>query len=627
MNEGGAFFTLSLLIDGEQIDRLWRDSGGGAATVRWTETLIKRVQAQYSDSERLHAAIEPMFDDIADRSRNLFLREFLLDTPNEPAPAPTDPAAVQMRNVCAEVSLELARGVHWATEGRREVAVDLGDDDRVRFEHVLCRAFWMAHSNKALSYHLSLEVPFTHTLRDYFGLSMLQKAFFASENTGWLHDDAGDGWQVHRAQGAQPLLPFIERLFETHVQHLMQRIARVALADTVPVAFGERAWQRLVLGPHGEALSPSQAWAATAHRRRLLVVLRDAEFFATLEQSRRDGARLLRFAPCPPSPLADAPRDVYRIDDVRSHIEAHARLQQDGAIDAQRLQRDARRLEMALFLSGFLQNIVDFLQQDDLEVQDGLVPIYPPAQSKASNEGFMLYATPSVLYEVVASSRSLDGAGRQWIGTCPYIFLVHMTAFHNESLVHAYEDNVFQLVRHLEERGLRADADAANDRFEPLLEHALECIRDFRLVTFEQVHKHYSFNVFRYETEQTFFATIEAVRGVVQRRAYWDQVLQHLTETINGLQQDRASRFQHRIGLLGLVLAATGVVQTWFAVFPLPTEREPAWLFLLGTLLLPVAALVLWLRHRRELVPKTIRPSSKAWRASRATASAPPGAP
>jgi hypothetical protein len=229
-----------------------------------------------------------------------------------------------------------------------------------------------------------------------------------------------------------------------------------------------------------------------------------------------------------------------------------------------------------LFLSGFLQNIVDFLQQDGLEVYDGLSPIYPSADASGANEGFMLYATPSVMYEVVSSSRSLDG-GRPWIGTCPYIFLVHMTAFHNESLVLRYENNVSRLVGHLQSAGLKAsDRKTTQQRFDAVLDHAYGCIRDFRLVTFEQVHKHYSFNVFRYETEQTFFDKIETVRGVGPRRKYWDEVLEHLTATVDGLKQDREGRFERRIGRFGFLFATIGLIQIWLAFVPFKIDGADA---------------------------------------------------
>jgi hypothetical protein len=619
--DAGAFFTLSLLIDGEQIDALWRECAPDAPHTVWTQRLLEQMQTQYDDSGRLQAAINPMFDDIADRARNLFLREFLLDTPNAAPDAPgvATPSTDAAGNVCARIVLRLPGGIRWQTEGRSAVDVDLGPQ-RVAFAPVLCRAFWMAHSNRALSYHLSFEVPFQRGLRDYFGLAMLQKAFFASEHTDWLHDDVAAGWQVQPAGGGptKQLLAFIEQLFEGHMHHLLQRIAEVAGVSTAPLrAVGERAWQRLVLhtdAPLDHPAAPSRAWVAAAARRRLLVVLRDAEFFDTLDAVRRDANALPTFTPF--TPVASDSGASYALPALSAQIAdvVAAQPPMQPPAPGHTVVHDTQQ-----------RRVQHFEQQDTLEVHDALMPIYPPPGVSGSNEGFMVYASPAVVYEVVRTSRSLDGAGRQWIGTCPYIFLVHMTAFHNESLVRAYEDNVSRLVLHLEHRGLRADADAASERFEPLLDHAFECIRDFRLVTFEQVHKHYSFNVFRYDTEQSFFQAIEHVRGVVPRREYWDKVLVHLTDTVDGLKQDRGARFERRIARIGFVLAVTGVVQTWLAIFPLPGDRgDYADLFTIGTLLLPAAAAYLLWRYRREFVRPPGRLSGKAWRWSRTAASTPP---
>jgi hypothetical protein len=571
--ERGAFFTLSLLFDRAQVNDLLRACWGRAAAPVWDERLLQKLQLRHSDSGALHAAINPMFDDIADRARNLFLRDFLLDTLNDPS-AQSVPADSRS-NVCERLALALSKDITWRTEGRPTQSIDLGP---ISFTDVLCRAFWMAHSNEALSYHLSLEVPYEDNIVQHFGLSMLQKAFFTSEQTDWLLDDPVRGWQAKLANGtALPLLSFVEQLFERHVRDLLAAIGRIAhRSTTLPVNVDASAWQILVLCQPGFVRSGTnaRAWANVARHRRLLVVLRDAAFFETLERARRQDDPMLGYQSYAPSRNGDGV-DAYDPVALRQQIRAQVTRQNKVNVgDDAALEAAIARYTHALFLSGFLQNIVDFLQQDGLEVHDGLMPIYPPRGEAGANEGFLLYATPSVLIEVVSTSRSLDGAGRHWIGTCPYIFLVHMTAFHNESLVLAYEDNVSRLVGHLQARGLRSDADAASERFEPVLKHAFECIRDFRLVTFEQVHKHYSFNVFRYPTEQQFFASIEGVRGVAPRREYWDKVLQHLTETVDGLKADRHARVARNVAVLGVVLAVTGVVQTWLAVFPLK-DKDP----------------------------------------------------
>ena len=218
--------------------------------------MLEDLQRRYAESSELNAAINPMFDDIADRARNLFLRDFLLDTPNRPVETgpdgnPVDETAARLRNVCARFDLELKHPIEWQTEGRNIETFDPGGA-AIRFNGVLCRAFWMAHSNEALSYHLSLEVPYGTGLPQHYGLSMLQKLFFNSEGTAWLLDRGGvDGWLAQRAGAAPlPLLALVESLFEQHLLHLLKAIGRSVCGDEqVPQSIEVGAWQRLVLAP------------------------------------------------------------------------------------------------------------------------------------------------------------------------------------------------------------------------------------------------------------------------------------------------------------------------------------------------------------------------------------------
>src|SRR5262249_1948374 len=89
------------------------------------------------------------------------------------------------------------------------------------------------------------------------------------------------------------------------------------------------------------------------------------------------------------------------------------------------------------FLSGFFQNIIDFFNQDSSEISDGTDPIYPISAEQAAEAYFFRFANARCLYQVVSESRSLD-VGADHIGTCPYIFLVHLTSMHNEFLIRQY---------------------------------------------------------------------------------------------------------------------------------------------------------------------------------------------
>jgi hypothetical protein len=291
-----------------------------------------------------------------------------------------------------------------------------------------------------------------------------------------------------------------------------------------------------------------------------LVVLRDRRVFGAIDRSRREPDLLRDLQPM------KAQGGRYDAKSLLAHFRVRAAAL---ATSGPRIERD--ELLLTVFLSGFLQNIVDFLEQDGLEVHDGLTPLYPSGDAGASNEGYFVYATPKVVFEVVSTSRSLDRAGRTWLGTCPYMFLVHITAFHNEAIVRAYEARVTELIGKL--TGLMAGGPSARKVDATELTRAYEEMKEFRLKTFEQVHKHLSFNIFRYETERTFFKSIADVRGIGARQEYWDGVLQHLTETVDSLKDDRASRYGLRVAWLGFVLALVGFLQLWFVFFPLEDDK------------------------------------------------------
>lgn len=567
-----AFFTLSIPIEGEELSALIngdRPSTAGKST--WDKSLLDQIQRTIAESQDLQSAINPMFDDIADRDRSLFVKDFLLDTPNETnASTPTAGAPdktgepIHMRNVCACVELDLQDTVHWLTEGVRS-EVELSPP--IAFVKVLCRAFWMVHSNDALSYHLSFEVPFDRGLKDFYGLAMLLKAFIPSEGTEWVL--GSKGWIVgqpsHPNKPKEELLSFIEELFKHHTRHLFGKLASKGwISQTVATAVTEQAWQRLVLR-RGNARAgepaPRDPWR-NASRRRLLVMLRDEALFEIVDRACTTPELLRSLRPL------KVEAGVYQWGSLQEHFKSQADALKSKAQERGLKPFTPDEIQAVVFLSGFFQNVVDFLEQDDLEVHDGISPLYPSQEDGAGNDGYRVYATPRIMFEMVGTSRSLDHAGRKWLGTCPYLFLVHVMALHNEGIVLTYERRVSELIRDLEALGIRSDVFDVGRRSRMQLRPAFEKIKRFRLATFEQVHKHLSFNVFRYETEQTFFRRLEDLRGTAARQAYWDRVLEHLMETVDSLNADNATRHGLVLSTLGFFLALSGLLQLLFAVFP-----------------------------------------------------------
>ena len=204
--EGGRLhLTLSFLVEETRMQALVVDGEGRCF---WNRKLLSALRGDdggddYQDSRRLGRAIEPLFNDIADRQRGLFIQDFLLDTPS----APQRPGDSDGENVCDEPEISFPADIRWETEGDR-FALSLAQPVRLRAR---CRAFWVAHSNAALTYHLSLELPYAHDHAHYYALSLLQKAVAPTEGTQWLDGDGG--LRVHSREAGGALTRFDEAAF------------------------------------------------------------------------------------------------------------------------------------------------------------------------------------------------------------------------------------------------------------------------------------------------------------------------------------------------------------------------------------------------------------------------------
>lgn len=583
--EGRLHLTLSFLIDETRMQALVSDAHGRC---HWNRDLLATLRGDdtgdYHDSRRLGQAIEPLFNDIADRQRGLFIQDFLLDTPSEPRRNGDDDG----ENVCDEIALAFPADVRWETEGDR-FALALAAPVRLPAR---CRAFWVAHSNTSLTYHLSLELRYRHDHAHYYALSLLQKAVFPTEGTRWVDGANDTGLRVHSDKAAAPLSlrDYVAATFERHGASLLAGV-RVALArrgvEVGTLAAGGALWPRL-LGESPDANAAPAADRALGERAcRTVFLLQDPYFFALLKPGLR--TRLRGVAAIRPG----------RGDDGRNRYDE---------ADLQPPRCPPADLDY-YFLSGFLQNIVDFLRQDVSEIQDGTDPVYPPAGVEDDDSHFLVYATQSAVYEVVAGSRSLE-VGRGWIGTCPYLFLVHLMTMHNESLVRRYEDMVRRLIGKLEHDGL-LHADAVDDTraySTHVADEAFAAFRRFRLDTFNHVARHRYFNVLRYDTEREFYESIETVRGINQREEYWAKVVDELEQTVDDLRENEAQKSEKFLERVLFYVAFLGMLQVVFQLidFGYDGAFDKLHLALAATVVAVVAMLALF--HSRGLV------NSRRWR-------------
>lgn len=587
---GTLHLTISLPI---AVARMQAQAMAGE-TCFWNRDLLSALHGSggkddYQDSCRLSQAIEPLFNDIADRRRGLFIEDFLLDTPSlGPQDFAADTERGDRQNVCDVVELELPAELSWETEGER---FGLALSGPVRLQ-ARCRAFWVAHSNTSLSYHLSLEVRYRHRPADYYALSLLQKSVFPSEGTDWVQD-VDKGLRIHSRHAfpqdpPRSLRDYVAALFDLHAGHLLGGIRDLVKhahgVDLATPAWATRPWQSLVLDDTPEPdkagePDPPPRPALGQLQCRAVILLRDPYFFCLLDRRIRDELRDF------------APVEALPGDGIVTYSEQSLR---DGL--------PAEQLDY-YFLSGFLQNIVDFLRQDESEVQDGTDPIYPPADIRDDNSHFLVYATQNTVYEIIAGTRSLE-VGRGWIGTCPYLFLVHLMTMHNEALVRQYEDMVRALISKLKHDGLldpnvvrlgKAYATRAADE-------AFEAFRSFRLDTFNRIAQHRYFNVLRYDTERAFYESIEAVRGISQREEYWGKVVENLETAVDDLRGNEQQKSEKFLGRVLFYVAFLGMLQLVFQFIDLGLDGE--WVKLRYAALATVATVVvmLVLFHSRGLI-------------------------
>lgn len=575
---GTLHLTLSFLVEYERLRAIVGQADG---TTLWTKALLGRLR-DHEDSRRLGHAIEPLFNDIADRKRGLFIEEFLIDTPGGGGAAPDG------QNTCDRITVRFPGAIDWSTEGER-FGVRL--EAPVALEGT-CRAFWVAHSNTSLTWHLSLELPYRHDPAHYYAMALLQKAIFPTEGTRWLYGDGGVRVEsrAHPTAAPRAFHDYVTALFDMHAGDLLEAVSRILVsAGSKPRTLPESPWRHLLAppgaSPEGAMPEPAARPALGEMQCRTLFLLEDPHFFALLGPQVRHA--LPAFAEVATRP-ADAGGRLY---DEATLLAAHP------------AQLDY------FFLSGFLQNIVDFLRQDASEVQDGTDPIYPPPDMPDGDSHFLVYATQTSLYEIVAGSRSLN-VGRGWIGTCPYLFLVHLMTMHNEALVQRYEGMVRRLIGELDDRLLEAvpmeAGSGGRDYPAQAADRAFELFRRFRLATFSQIAKHRYFNVLRYDTERTFYESIERVRGIAQRQDYWAEVVADLEKTLDDVRQNesqKSDRFLERVlfyvTFLGIAQVLFQMVEFWFdserAKFPLGV----------GSIAL-VALLMLMMLRRRDLLGRRV---------------------
>lgn len=537
------------------------------------------VQFEDERSMQLRDAIEPLFNDIADRERLGKVEDTLLA------------ASSDLRG--ETIAITMPSMIEWETEGKRFRNRPVGLD---RPREVVLRRFWFAHNNGALSYHLSFQMCYDHTPGDFYFLSMIQKALAPKEfairtefpaklasrqvsplsglPTGCLPID-----QVHICENGRPNLPFWEFVklrFEADASDLVPRLAskaggKIDLAKVTAEAlieempFIEVAGLNMPLSRFMfffqdkvlfERLMPPSMSSEGVRPRRSQMCQEKCywPYTAKIEELIKKGAGEL-------PPLVDMDGGYWEW--VRTRPDYAELLA--GKSEAERTKFVAA-MQAALpsfngdwsrpdclqflFLSGFTQNIIDFMNQDASEIQDSLDPIYPANNKQEDESFFVRFANPRALISFVAGSRSLE-TGQDYIGNCPYAFLIHVSALHNEFIGREYEQLIFDLMSKVEEYNRKGQLKKAANAFYAFRTGAYS---DFHLARYQ--------NHFRYDTERDVFASLERLRGTSRRETMLESLVQNMESQTRDLEARTSKQDEQRLSLL---IGALGI----FSLFQL----------------------------------------------------------
>jgi len=547
------YFTLSLYISEKKVT---------AALGRPLDPEVLRTfQPDYRGSKRLRDAVEPLFNDIADRERLGAVDDFLLDT--------LCPRAGEFLDVTAPDEIE------WMTEGRRFVArpPGLGKSRLMRV-----RRFWYTHANGAIGYHLSFRYNYEHTPGDFYFLSLIQKLAAPKEFTA-----------TARAPGAPPIRPtdavtglapldqikvegdagqsqsfwqYVRDVFNADAGDLFPRLRAslppVKTPGTLLPSFENLVSEAPFIEVPGLVMPVS----------RLMFFFEDKTFFRRLlpEPDPETGKPLPRmmmvqegcYLPYQEKLEGLNPKSNVDVPIIQLGEEywnwVVNRPDYDQFTDEQIAQGrktipamdDRRRQDCLqyLFVAGFNQNIIDFMNQDPSEILDSTDPIYPATEEQAAERKFVRFANPRALITYVEKARSLEAAN-DFIGTCPYAFMIHAVSMHNEFMTREYEASAFDVIGRVEDFGNRGR-----------LKDAAEAFYAFRTGEYAAYYRDRYMNVFRYDTEAEVFEKMTQLRGIGRRNDY----IERLISNMESQTRDREARINKRDeNAMNLMLGALGL--------------------------------------------------------------------
>ncbi|MBX3479495.1 MAG: hypothetical protein KF842_03780 [Caulobacter sp.] len=584
-------WTLSLYIDAERLYGPGKPLGA-----RHDPDAIRRVQLADPVSRALRDAIEPLFNDIADREWLGNVQDFLLAA----RPAGNGGSAAATAREHDDLIIKLPASIRWETEGVGFVASPRGlDAERT----IRLRRFWFAHNDGALSYHLAFTTRYDHTPTDYFYLSLLQKLCAPKEfslSERWQAaanrpdpircDDLGvaplDRITVTDPDGrTQRFWACVRDYFRADAKALLARLAAqygvdapvadpldlIEMAPLLEVPGLLMPKCRTLFFFHDErffnrVMPPAKPDGDGRYPRRMMV---RKDCYAPYGQKMTE---MIKAAGGGDVLLSDGDENSYwhwvreRPDDL---FYSNATDEDVAALHGGTFDDDGETLHIPafdrkrvdcldyLFLSGFNQNIIDFMNQDTSEILDSLDPIFPKNEEQQEEGFFVRYANHRSMITYAQYSRSLD-VGNDYIGTCPYAFLIHVLSMHNEFLARGYEWRTAKGIEAVERDMAKTDRSLEDYR------RIEQRINDLKIARYRDFERHRHVNVFRYDTERDVFEELERLRGTERKQQALSLALasleDHATDLDARQQAKESRRSAARERNLNLIFAVVGLL-------------------------------------------------------------------
>jgi hypothetical protein len=560
------YFTLSLYADQSRM----RAAFGNDAIERMINPEEQVAhQRRYAPSQRLRDAIEPLLNDITSRERESdiegqsHIEDYFLASKNGLHPE--------------AIAVKIPATLEWVTEGMQFSAeFDGGADGMQRARDMKVRMFWYVHANGAVSYHMSFIYNYKHTIADFFFISMLQKACAPKEFRSAMREpDRSTNLDCLSKSGLLPLdktlVSVVDRngaarpqTFWNYVSGCFEEHARDLFGNALNMEIDrERSYFKALVGEDAFIEVPGLKMP----RARYLFLFHDKNLFADLRRDARNKVN-------------ENHKECSYIQNAVAELIEKAKANDTPTVFSRTfLKRMEEKAPVGLryhFASGFCQNIIDFMNQDAGEIRDSLDPIYPTTREQEEENFSFRFANPRSLFQFVGQSRSLN-IGNDYIGTCPYEFLVHVASAHNEFLIRAVETDVSKLRKAVVDRVGGESVDSADCKA------AATFFYEFRTGTLAHYARYRYENVFRYDSEGDCFKALERVRGIERKTKYLNEIVDNLERTTRDLEERQREKQADALGkktqYLNWLVAGVGtfsILQVLFQVLDLMREKKIA---------------------------------------------------